>query len=111
MMLTTTTATGSARVMIRRHAIALSTASALIALATLAYASPPDPVWVRGIYDDADYDDIVASIASGVAVVEASAPVGGRPIEHVAPYLLLPAQESAAEAVQSSNPVRAPPRS
>ena len=26
-------------------------------LPLLAHASPPDPIWLPGIYDDADYDD------------------------------------------------------
>jgi len=35
----------------------------LIALTTiipLAYASPADPTWIAGIYDNADYDDVVS---------------------------------------------------
>lgn len=36
----------------------------------LGYASPPDPLWLPGIYDGADYDDEIAlltdSIATGV---------------------------------------------
>jgi hypothetical protein len=31
----------------------------VMALTPLAYASPPDPIWVPGIYDAADYDDVV----------------------------------------------------
>ncbi len=38
-------------------------------LTALAYASPPDPVWIRGIYDDADYDDVVVLITSTAATV------------------------------------------
>ena len=36
-------------------------------LPTLAYGSPPDPSWIQGIYDDADFDDVVilATSASG----------------------------------------------
>ncbi len=33
-------------------------------LTPLAYASPPDPSWIRGIYDGADYDDVVLLITS-----------------------------------------------
>ena len=33
---------------------------ALFALGPLAYASPPDQTWVAGIYDAADYDDVVS---------------------------------------------------
>lgn len=38
-------------------------------LVSLAYASPPDPSWVHGIYVDADYDDVVSLITfeSGTA--------------------------------------------
>lgn len=31
----------------------------LASLPALAYGSPPDPSWIQGIYDDADYDDVV----------------------------------------------------
>jgi len=31
-------------------------------LSLLAYASPPDPSWVRGVYDHADFDDVVCLI-------------------------------------------------
>src|SRR5262245_7487214 len=31
-------------------------------LPVLAYASPPDPSWIAGIYDGADYDDVVVLV-------------------------------------------------
>jgi hypothetical protein len=34
-------------------------------LALLAYASPPDPSWIRGIYDGGDFDDVVILVTSG----------------------------------------------
>jgi hypothetical protein len=46
-------------------------AFALFGLATtppLCHASPPDPTWVGGLYDDADHDDVVQVIVSAVAV-------------------------------------------
>ncbi len=93
------------------HFITLSTSSLAIALTVLAYASPPDPVWVNGVYDDADYDDIVALIASGVALVEPAAPVGSRPVEHVTPCALPLGRKTTLEPASRSNPVRAPPLS
>jgi len=30
-----------------------------VSLVPLAYASPTDPLWISGIYDAADYDDVV----------------------------------------------------
>lgn len=35
---------------------------ALILLPTIAFASPPDPSWIAGIYDGADGDDIVSLV-------------------------------------------------
>ena len=35
----------------------------LFSLTPLAYASPPDPTWVDGFFDDADGDDIVTAIS------------------------------------------------
>lgn len=43
----------------------------LAALSPLAYASPPDPSWVRGLFDGADYDDVVVLVAATVALVDA----------------------------------------
>ena len=43
----------------------------------LAYASPPDPTWIAGIWDDADFDDVVLAIVSADAAASPSAPVIG----------------------------------
>jgi hypothetical protein len=36
----------------------------------LAHASPPDPIWTPGIYDDADYDDVIGLLTDTAAVCE-----------------------------------------
>ena len=36
-----------------------------VALPGLAHASPPDPSWIQGFYDDGDRDDVVSRITSG----------------------------------------------
>jgi hypothetical protein len=36
----------------------------------LAHASPPDPNWFPGIYDDADYDDVIGLLTETAAVRE-----------------------------------------
>jgi hypothetical protein len=36
----------------------------IVALTPLAYATPLDPSWIHGIYDGADYDDVVLLITS-----------------------------------------------
>ena len=35
-----------------------------LALPVLAHASPPDPSWIPGVYDDADFDDVVTRVVS-----------------------------------------------
>ena len=45
-----------------------------VALPGLVHASPPDPTWIPGIYDDADGDDIVSLIASGTGHLPPAAP-------------------------------------
>ena len=39
-------------------------------LPLLAHASPPDPIWLPGIYDDADYDDVIGLLTDTAAVRE-----------------------------------------
>ena len=39
-----------------------------VALPGLAHASPPDPTWIHGIYDDDDGDSVVTLIASGTSI-------------------------------------------
>ena len=45
---------------------------ALGTLAPLAHASSPDPSWISGIYDGADYDDVVFLITSEASDVTPS---------------------------------------
>ena len=35
---------------------------------TLGYASRPDPLWLPGIYDGADYDDEIALLTDAIAI-------------------------------------------
>src|SRR5262245_4712010 len=44
----------------------------------LAYASPPDPSWIKGIYDGADCDDVVVLATSDLS----GAAAGTRGVEH-----------------------------
>ncbi len=50
--------------------VAILLAVVLAALLPLAYASPPDPTWLGGVWDDADYDDVVVAAIQAVASVD-----------------------------------------
>jgi hypothetical protein len=55
------------------------------ALPAVAYASPPDPSWLAGIYDDGDADDVVTLVTSAagdlgpacIGAVQSTPPVVG----------------------------------
>ena len=42
----------------------------LLSLPTLAHASPTDPTWIPGFYDDNDYDDVILFITGAVTAVD-----------------------------------------
>src|SRR5262245_38454203 len=48
----------------RRCAYVLAVLFALLALVPLAQASPPDPMWLAGIYDAGDFDDLILAATS-----------------------------------------------
>jgi len=56
-------------------------------LPALAYGSPPDPSWIQGVYDDADYDDVVTLAMSANGNF---APGGGAALLPVAPLVWIP---------------------
>jgi len=51
-----------------RWVVAESVAAILAVLVAFAYASPPDPSWIPGMYDDHDYDDVVGMVTDGAGV-------------------------------------------
>lgn len=60
------------------------------ALQPLAHASPPDPTYIPGLYDDADHDDVVLLVLETACVLDGtSAPVSrvalrpGAPVVHL----------------------------
>jgi len=53
--------------------VAECVAAILVVSVTLAYASPPDPSWIPGIYDDHDYDDVVGMVTDATAVSDSQA--------------------------------------
>src|ERR1041385_6113600 len=43
----------------------------ILTLTPLAYASPPDPTWQLGFFDDDDFDEVVGYITSAAGLAEA----------------------------------------
>jgi len=60
--------TEPSRSMWRAISTSLPIVAALILLPAIAFANPPDPSWIAGIYDGADSDDIVTRVYETVAI-------------------------------------------
>jgi len=81
----------------------------LSALGPLASASPPDPWWISGFYDAADYDDVVLAVtgmdqAPPMAPILVEEPLAIR-LGSVAP----PARRAVRVFALATPAVRAPP--
>jgi hypothetical protein len=81
----------------------------VVALTPLACASPPDPSWIRGLYDGGDFDDVVVLLAGWCGIVDLF------PLRAVCPYLAeaglaIPADDgSVPSSLSSFGPARGPP--
>ena len=87
----------------RAISISLPIVVALILLPVIAFASPPDPSWIAGIYDGADGDDIVTLVYETAAANAAAK-------SHIVPLPCLPEirLESFARGVPGSRITRSP---
>ncbi len=81
---------------------------ALVGLVPLAHASPIDPTWLPGIYDEGDHDDVVLALMSASWLPHGAALQADRFLLVVA--AVWPAATSSPAAHESSlAPARAPP--
>jgi len=83
----------------------------MIVLTPMAWASPIDPSWIMGVYDDGDFDDVVAYLTSGTSAIPAL------PVNDLLPALafvsadpVLDERSAEAPSLASHSP-RAPPLS
>lgn len=81
----------------------------MAALTPLAHASPPDPSWVAGLWDDADYDDIVILITASVGAVEPPLLSDARLGQPVVGFIPPVCEEPVPASTAAANQTRAPP--
>lgn len=62
--------TGSVRTRASLNGLILFLVASLLTLTPLAYASPPDPTWQLGFFDDDDFDDVVGYVTSATGLAE-----------------------------------------
>jgi hypothetical protein len=83
----------------------------IVALPVLAYASPPDPSWGHGVYDDADFDDIVCLIIASSGLAEDLCAASRSPHFTLTDAELPQNESSIASSSLTSPQPRAPPAS
>ncbi len=100
---------GRVRSMKRRLPLVLILLSGLAVLAPLAYASPPDPAWIGGVYDDDDFDDVVLAATSAEKWLECPPFVVVGPFLIVVEFVRLDDLASPSPLILPAFQVRAPP--
>jgi hypothetical protein len=96
--------------MLLRRFVALLLVGALLSLGALAHASPPDPDWLGGLWDNGDYDDIILLVTSGVGVADShSTDDDARPTDIASPLVLPPDENRLPARPLFASPTRAPP--
>lgn len=91
-----------------RFVCSLGLSSVLVVLCSLVHATPPDPLWIPGIYDDADYDDAIVTLVSSSGLI-GGVIVAERPVDRPAESALLLVPCACACALRSPVSTRAPP--
>ena len=61
---------GTLRDGMTRSLIALTVVGVISCARVLAYSDPPDPTWIAGFWDDADYDDVINRVTSTASTAE-----------------------------------------
>ena len=98
--------------MIRRIPTLALLASLLVVLAALtplAYATPPDPVWVSGFFDDDDNDDGVFLVTSSLAAIDPFPLCRWTSFPAFGPLVALDDSSWSPSQIASSADARAPP--
>ena len=61
---------GTLRDGMTRRLVALAVVGVLACSPLIAYADPPDPTWIPGFWDDADFDDVIVRVTSTSGAAE-----------------------------------------
>jgi hypothetical protein len=92
-----------------QRSLALLVVTAMMLLAVLAHASPPDPNWIGGFWDNADYDDVVLLVTSGLGAADSHSADAARPVVLISPLVATPDENRLAARPRLSSATRAPP--
>lgn len=82
---------------------------AILTLAALAHASPPDETWWPGIYDAADFDDVILLITLLKGAPPEAADTVGRPGPLICALVVSAAPAELPQGLCRSDDARSPP--
>src|SRR5262249_6013276 len=89
--------------------VVLSVIAAVSALTPVAHASPPDQSWIGGLYDNADFDDVILFVTIGLGDIQPSLRWSSRVVEPVVELVSLADIATRTVFRFPSAPSRAPP--
>ena len=72
-----------AGIVILHRLVALALIVVVLGLAPVAHATPPDPSWIPGLYDNADFDDVILLITSKLGAIQSTIIPSLRPVAFV----------------------------
>jgi hypothetical protein len=96
-------------ILVLRRLLIGTTVLVVASLSGLAYASPPDPTWIPGVYDDADFDDVVWLVVMQKGLVESENLTGLRFLPPPALVLLTTPEDGPASHSVPTLHARGPP--
>jgi hypothetical protein len=91
---------------LRRLVVECASAILLVSVG-LAYASPPDPSWIFGVYDDHDYDDVVGLVTDATGVSDSPSIALVEPV--LSGLVLDAAPGHVRSPIARRQPIRSPP--
>ena len=94
-----------------RRLVAFLLTVALATLTPLAHGSPPDPTWIAGLYDDADYDDAILAVTASIASLDRQPSHDPQRVDFAVALVLSVDESRHGTTSLSSNHTRAPPTS
>jgi len=95
--------------MLARVCLLVVVLTSLVALTPIAFAYPPDPLWIPGIYDDDDNDDIINMVTSASHAVSVWCVDATQPLLIVVARLLPQELTGATATIRNASQSRAPP--
>ena len=95
--------------MVARICLVVLLLCSIVSLTPLAFAYPPDPLWIPGIYDDDDQDNVVTLATSAFHAVVRPPIDAGRPAGAQVERVSLLEETAPVDGHRSSAQSRAPP--